>query len=69
MVVPQLFLLVCRKQVRGLLSYFSVPEIRQTASALGIALALQLALWVTTQGRLTPSPGIILIHFMASFMM
>jgi lipopolysaccharide/colanic/teichoic acid biosynthesis glycosyltransferase len=69
MVFPQLFLLVWRGQVRGLLSYFSIPEMRQTASALGIALALQLGLWVSTQGRLSPSRSIILIHFIVSLMM
>jgi lipopolysaccharide/colanic/teichoic acid biosynthesis glycosyltransferase len=68
MVVPQMLLLVWRGHIRGLMSYFSVPEMRQTATALGIALLLQLALRLFSQGRLAPSSGLILIHFMVSFL-
>ena len=68
MVLPQLFLLVWRGQVRGLLSYFSVPELRLTAAALGLALLLQLGLGLFWPGRLTPPPSIILIHFLVSFL-
>lgn len=69
MVIPQLFLLVWRGQVRGLLSYFSIPEMRQTVTALGIALALQLAVSVVAHARLSPSRSIILIHFLVSLVM
>jgi lipopolysaccharide/colanic/teichoic acid biosynthesis glycosyltransferase len=68
MVIPQMFLLVWRGQIRGLLSYFSVSELRQTAVALGVALLLQLGLRLFSQGRLAPSNSLILIHFMVSFL-
>lgn len=45
MVTPQLLLLFWRGQFRGLLSYFSLPELRQTVTALGLAFLVQLALW------------------------
>jgi len=68
MVMPQVFLLVWRGQVRGLMSYFSIPEIRQIAVALGAALLLQLGLGFFSRGRLAPSSSIIVIHFMVSFL-
>ncbi len=67
-VLPQLFFLIWRGQVRGLLSYFSVPEMRRTAAALGFALLLQLGLGLFSPGPLIPAPSIILIHFMVSFL-
>ncbi|NOS71960.1 MAG: hypothetical protein HOP33_18790 [Verrucomicrobia bacterium] len=69
MVIPQLFLLVWRGQVRGLLSYFSIPELRQTVTALGFALALQLVVSVVAPARLLPSRSIILIHFLVLLVM
>ncbi len=66
MVIPQLFLLVWRGQVRGLLSYFSVPELRQTTSALSLALLIQFGVWALNRGRWSPSLSILLIHFFVS---
>jgi lipopolysaccharide/colanic/teichoic acid biosynthesis glycosyltransferase len=66
-VFPQLLFLFWRGQVRGLLSYFSVPELRQTANALVLALLLQMGLFVFAQGPPAPSRGIILLDFLLSF--
>jgi lipopolysaccharide/colanic/teichoic acid biosynthesis glycosyltransferase len=68
MVIPQVFLLIWIGQIRGLMSYFSIPELRQTATALGVALLFQLGLGFFSQSRLAPSNSIILIHFMVSFL-
>ena len=69
MVVPQMILLVWLGQIRGLLSYFSALEIRQTAKALGAALAFQLVLCGFGAGRWLPSVGIIVTHFLTSLLM
>src|SRR5262249_49975179 len=45
-VAVQLGALIWRKQCKGLLSYFSLPELRQVATALGFACLLLLGLWV-----------------------
>jgi FlaA1/EpsC-like NDP-sugar epimerase len=50
------------------MSYFSVAEMRQTVTALGIALLIQLGLGFFSHGRLVPSNSIILINFMVSFL-
>ena len=63
-----MILLVWGGHIRGLMSYFSVPEMRQTVTALGVALLLQLGLGLFSQGRLVPSSSLILIHFMVSFL-
>jgi len=64
---PQLILLFWRGQLRGLISYFSIPEIRRTATALGIAFLLQLGLCYFSQGRLAPTRSLLLIDFFLSF--
>jgi lipopolysaccharide/colanic/teichoic acid biosynthesis glycosyltransferase len=64
---PQLMLLFWRGQLRGLISYFSLPEIRRTATALGIALLLQFGLCNFSQGRLAPTRSLLLIDFFLSF--
>jgi len=67
MVLPQLALLFWRGQVRGLISYFSIPEMRRTALALGIALALQVILCLSFADHLAPRRSIFLIDFILSF--
>jgi lipopolysaccharide/colanic/teichoic acid biosynthesis glycosyltransferase len=67
MVFPQLILLFWRGQMRGLLSYFSIPEMRRTVSALAIALALQLALCHFVLGKQIPTRSLFIIDFMLSF--
>lgn len=66
-VFPQLILLVWRGQLRGLLSYFSIPEMRKTFIALAAALVLQAGLCYPLQRRLVPTPSILLMDFILSF--
>jgi len=67
MVLPQLVLLFWRGQVRGLISYFSIPELRRIAAALVVALGLQVALCYLFQGSLAPGRSIFLIDILLSF--
>jgi lipopolysaccharide/colanic/teichoic acid biosynthesis glycosyltransferase len=67
MVLPQLILLFWRGQIRGLISYFSIPEMRRTALALGVALLLQVGLCYLSQGHLAPGRSVFLIDFILSF--
>jgi FlaA1/EpsC-like NDP-sugar epimerase len=64
---PQLILLFWRGQLRGLISYFSLPELRRTAAALGIAFLLQFGLCNFSQGRLAPTRSLLLMDFFLSF--
>jgi len=67
-IVPlQLLALLGRKQFVGLLTYFDLPEIRQLASALGLAAAAQFLIWFVTDGTLMPARGIIVIDSIAAF--
>jgi lipopolysaccharide/colanic/teichoic acid biosynthesis glycosyltransferase len=67
MVFPQLILLFWRGQMRGLLSYFSIPEMRRTLTALGIALALQIGLCFLVLGKQMPTRSLFIMDFMLSF--
>ena len=67
MVLPQLILLFWRGQIRGLISYFSIPEMRRAATALGAALLLQVGLCYLTQGHQAPGRTVFLIDFILSF--
>ena len=64
---PQLILLFWRGQLRGLISYFSIPELRRTATALGIAFLLQFGLCKFSQGRLAPTLSLLLMDLFLSF--
>ena len=66
-VLPQLMLLFWRGQLRGLISYFSIPEMRRTVTALAIAFVVQLGLCNFSQGRLAPTRSLLLIDFFLSF--
>jgi lipopolysaccharide/colanic/teichoic acid biosynthesis glycosyltransferase len=66
-VLPQLVLLFWRGQMRGLLSYFSIPEMRRTATALGIALGLQIGLCYVVLGKEIPTRSIFIMDFILSF--
>jgi FlaA1/EpsC-like NDP-sugar epimerase len=66
-VLPQLIFLVWRGQLRGLLSYFSIPEMRRTVGALALALLVQAALCYAIYGRLEPGRSILLMNFILSF--
>ena len=67
MVLPQLVLLFWRGQLRGLVSYFSIPELRRTAVALGAALVAQVLLCRLFQGSLAPGRSIFLMDVLLSF--
>jgi lipopolysaccharide/colanic/teichoic acid biosynthesis glycosyltransferase len=66
-VFPQLILLFWRGQMRGLLSYFSIPEMRRTVTALSIALALQIGLCYLVLGKQIPTRSLFIMDFMLSF--
>jgi FlaA1/EpsC-like NDP-sugar epimerase len=65
-VFPQLLLLFWRGQLRGMISYFSIPEMRRTATALGLAFLLQFGLSKFSQGRLEPALSLLLIDCLLS---
>ncbi len=65
--LPQLLFLVWRGQLRGLLSYFSIPEMRRTVLALAAAGAVQIALCWALARPAAPSPSILLMDFLLSF--
>jgi lipopolysaccharide/colanic/teichoic acid biosynthesis glycosyltransferase len=67
MVLPQLVCLFWRGQLRGLISYFSIPELRRTTLALGPALLVQVALCLVVLGDRAPGRTIFLIDFVLSF--
>ena len=66
-VLPPLILLFWRGQMRGLLSYFSIPEIRQTATALVAALFVQVGLCYLILGEMAPTKSLFLINVILSF--
>jgi lipopolysaccharide/colanic/teichoic acid biosynthesis glycosyltransferase len=65
-VFPQLILLFWRDQLRGMISYFSMAEMRRTTTALGLAFFLQLGLSKFSQGRLDPAISLLLIDCLLS---
>ena len=67
MVLPQLVLLFWRGQLRGLVSYFSIPEMRRTIAALGVALPLQVGLCHWFQGSGGPGRSLFLMDVILSF--
>ncbi|MBE0542917.1 MAG: sugar transferase [Verrucomicrobia bacterium] len=66
MVTPQLVLLFWRGQFRGLLSYFSIPELKQIATALILASFVQVALWKTLPVSFLPARSILPLDFLLS---
>lgn len=66
LILPQLFLLLWRKQCHGLVSYFSFLELMQTGLALGAALLIHIGIRVLSHGELAPAIGIIGTHFVLS---
>ena len=67
MVLPQLALLFWRGQIRGMISYFSIPEMQRTALALGAALLLQVVLSLLLPRHLAAGRSILLMDFVLSF--
>jgi len=66
-VVPQLVLLIWRGELRGLLSYFSIPEMRRSATALGFAFLAQVGLSYVVHGHLVPTRSVLLMDLILSF--
>jgi lipopolysaccharide/colanic/teichoic acid biosynthesis glycosyltransferase len=65
-VAVQLGTLIWRKQCKGLMSYFSLPELRQIAMALGFACLLLLGLWALSH-HAWPPRNLILMDSLVSF--
>ena len=65
--LPQLLFLVWRGQLRSLLSYFSIPEMRRTLLALAAALVLQIGLCLPFSRETAPLKSILLMDFLLSF--
>jgi lipopolysaccharide/colanic/teichoic acid biosynthesis glycosyltransferase len=66
--LPQLLLLLWQGEFKGLLSYFSIPEMRRTLWALAVALPVQAALLYGWQPSPPPAPSVLLIDFILSFL-
>jgi lipopolysaccharide/colanic/teichoic acid biosynthesis glycosyltransferase len=66
---PQLILLAWQGQMRGLLSYFSIPEMRRTVIALTVAFIVQVVGCHFLAGRNVPSRSILFMDFVLSFFM
>jgi lipopolysaccharide/colanic/teichoic acid biosynthesis glycosyltransferase len=66
MIVPQMGLLFWRGQFRGLMSYFSLPELRQTGTALGLAFLVQLVLGQILPAGFLPGRSIVILDFILS---
>jgi FlaA1/EpsC-like NDP-sugar epimerase len=60
----QLGCLTWRQQCKGLLSYFSIPELRQVGTALGLATVGLLVWWAIGAG--SPPRNVILVNFFLS---
>ena len=65
-VAPQMALLLWRGQFRGLMSYFSMPELKQTGGALGLAFLVHLGLRYMLPAGFLPGQSIILLDFILS---
>jgi lipopolysaccharide/colanic/teichoic acid biosynthesis glycosyltransferase len=66
MVAPQLILLFWFGQLRGMLSYFSFRELRQTVAALGLAFLVQLGLWHVVPASFLPAKSILPLDLILS---
>ena len=66
--MPQLVLLFWRGQLRGMLSYFSIPEMRRTAVALTLAFGVQALLCRVALGPRAPRISLLLMDFLLSFL-
>lgn len=68
-VVPvKLVLLLFIGQCAGLLSYFSIPDLRRLITALAVASCLLYAIWFGTAGHVAPPRSVILADFLLSFL-
>src|SRR5207244_1751225 len=67
MILPQLGLLIWRGQLRGLMSYFSIPEMRRIAILLIGSLLLQAGLFFLFERASAPAISIFIVHLILSF--
>jgi FlaA1/EpsC-like NDP-sugar epimerase len=67
MIAPQLTFLFWRGQFRGLMSYFSIPEMRRTLTALAAAFFAQVVLCYLFRSPVTAMRSIILMDLVISF--
>jgi FlaA1/EpsC-like NDP-sugar epimerase len=63
----KLFLLAIFGQFRSLLTFFSLPDAKRVAAALGIATVFELAVWYTVGGGGVVPRGVILSDLLISF--
>ncbi|PYM11054.1 MAG: capsule biosynthesis protein CapD, partial [Verrucomicrobia bacterium] len=66
-VALKLFLLLCFSQFAGLLSYFSIPDLRRLLYATASSSVILLGLRYYTDLFFTPPRGVLLIDFLLSF--
>jgi FlaA1/EpsC-like NDP-sugar epimerase len=66
LVVGKIVLLYLSGQFSGLLSYFSVPDLRRLVGALALGSLLPLVAWYFTDGAVGPPRGVILADFVFS---
>src|SRR6185436_21122068 len=64
----KLVLLLFIGQFAGLLSYFSIPDLRRLVLALATASSLLYILWVGSGGQAAPPRSVILADFLLSFL-
>ena len=68
-IIPmKLVMLLFIGQFAGLLSYFSIPDLRRLIISLGSASAVVMAVWVFTDGRLAPPRSVIVADFLLSLL-
>ena len=68
-IIPmKLIMLLFIGQFAGLLSYFSIPDLRRLIISLGSASAIVMAVWVVTDGRLAPPRSVIVADFLLSLL-
>ena len=66
LIVPQMVLRFWRGQFRGLMSYFSLPELRQTGAALGLALLIQFLESLLLPRGFLPDRSVLILDFILS---
>jgi FlaA1/EpsC-like NDP-sugar epimerase len=68
-IVPlKLFLLAGFRQFEGLLSYFSLPDLRRLFLSTSLSSTVVIAVWIASAGGKAPPRGVILTDFVLSFL-
>ncbi len=69
-IVPlQVAVLMWRRQLSGLVSYFNLPELRHTCESLLLAGLTQFIVWYATGGKWAPGRSVILIDFVLALVL